>query len=252
MGFKGKDFLLIIHLVIGVIFYSQQAHAMHIAEGFLPVKWAIGWWLVILPFIAIGVKKLNRLVEGKGAIIKILFAVAGAFVFVLSSLKLPSLTGSCSHPTGIGLGAILFGPWPMVVLGCIVLLFQAVLLAHGGLTTLGANLFAMAIVGSFVAYGVYKIVRKLGGPLWLAIFLGATLGDLMTYITTASQLAIVFPSDQGGVLMALSKFMSVFTLTQIPLAIVEGLLTVLVFNMIYQYSHNELKELSIISRGEII
>ena len=62
-----------------------------------------------------------------------LLAFAGAFIFVLSALKLPSVTGSCSHPTGTGLGAILFGPLPMAVMGCIALLFQALLLAHGGL-----------------------------------------------------------------------------------------------------------------------
>ena len=67
-------------------------------------------------------------------------------MFVLSALKIPSLTGSCSHPTGVGLGAILFGPSVMSVLGTIILLFQSLLLAHGGLTTLGANAFSMAIV----------------------------------------------------------------------------------------------------------
>ena len=62
-----------------------------------------------------------------------LLALCGAFAFVLSALKIPSATGSCSHPTGVGLGAILFGPAATAVLGLIVLLFQALLLAHGGL-----------------------------------------------------------------------------------------------------------------------
>ena len=77
--------------------------------------------------------------------------MCGAFAFVLSALKIPSITGSCSHPTGVGLGAILFGPMTMAVLGLIVLLFQALLLAHGGLTTLGANTFSMAIAGPIVS-----------------------------------------------------------------------------------------------------
>ena len=62
--------------------------------------------------------------------------MAAAFIFVISSLKIPSVTGSCSHMTGTALGAILFGASPVAVLGIIVLLFQAILLAHGGLTTL--------------------------------------------------------------------------------------------------------------------
>ena len=58
---------------------------------------------------------------------------------MISSLKIPSVTGSCSHMTGTGLGAILFGPSAVSILGIIVLVFQAVLLAHGGLTTLGGE-----------------------------------------------------------------------------------------------------------------
>lgn len=88
----------------------------------------------------------------------------GAFVFVISSLKIPSVTGSCSHMTGTGLGAILFGPSAVSILGLIVLLFQAILLAHGGLTTIGANTFSMAIAGPFVSYGLYVVLKR---PMWI-------------------------------------------------------------------------------------
>ncbi|MCB6480775.1 energy-coupling factor ABC transporter permease, partial [Streptococcus parasanguinis] len=83
----------------------------------------------------------------------------GAFIFILSSLKIPSVTGSSSHPTGVGLGTAMFGPSVISVLGTICLLFQALLLAHGGLTTLGANAFSMAVVGPFVGFAVYKFSR---------------------------------------------------------------------------------------------
>ena len=66
------------------------------------------------------------------------------------------------------------------VLGCIVLLFQALLLAHGGISTLGANTFSMAIIGPFVAYFVYKLCQKLNTPTWLGVFLAAALGNLLT------------------------------------------------------------------------
>ena len=102
-----------------------------------------------------------------------LIAMAGAFIFVISSLKIPSVTGSCSHMTGTGLGAILLGPAAVSVLGIIVLLFQAVLLAHGGLTTLGANTFSMAIAGPFVSFGLYHLCRKLKVNSRVSIFLAA-------------------------------------------------------------------------------
>ncbi|SJZ36534.1 energy-coupling factor ABC transporter permease [Selenihalanaerobacter shriftii] len=245
---KENAFSIGIYFILGILFFSPKAYAMHIAEGFLPFKWAGIWWVLILPFLALGIKYIKNVIEEQGHGVKMLLALAGAFVFVLSSLKLPSITGSCSHPTGIGLGAILFGPWPMVVLGCIVLIFQAILLAHGGLTTLGANTFSMAIVGAFVAYGVYKLSKKLGAPLWLAVFLAAALGDLITYLTTAVQLSLAFPAESGGIMVSLTKFMGVFATTQIPLAITEGLVTVLVFNVLQEYSKGELQELSIISK----
>ena len=148
-------------LIAGCSFYwvagtASPAHAMHIMEGFLPVGWAVFWWVLVLPFFVLGLRALTR-VTNETPELKLLLALAGAFSFVLSALKIPSVTGSCSHPTGTGLGAVLFGPSVMTVLGSLVLVFQAVLLAHGGITTLGANAFAMAIVGPWVAYGVYRL-----------------------------------------------------------------------------------------------
>ena len=177
-----------------------------------------------------------------------LLAMAGAFAFVLSALKLPSITGSCSHPTGIGLGAIIFGPAVMSVLGLIVLLFQALLLAHGGISTLGANTFSMAVAGPFAAYAVYKLVIKAKGPQWLGVFLAAALGNLLTYVVTSLQLALAFPAETGGVMFSLGKFLGIFALTQIPLAVSEGILTVVIFNVILTYSKQELSNLSIFSR----
>jgi len=216
---------------------------MHIMEGFLPPLHAAAWGLASLPFLVMGARSVAR-VTREHPRAKLLLASAGAFAFVLSALKIPSVTGSSSHPTGTGLGAILFGPSVMAVLGAIVLLFQALLLAHGGLTTLGANIFSMAIAGPWVAYGVYRLVRSLGGPLSLAVFLAAGLADLATYLVTATQLALAFPDPVSGFLGALTKFGGIFALTQLPLAIIEGLLTVLVVNLLVQYSRDDLDELA--------
>ena len=111
------------------------SNAMHIMEGFLPVKWAVIWYVLFIPFFVVGLKNITKVVQEHPKK-KLLLALCGAFVFVLSALKIPSVTGSCSHPTGVGLAAILFGPSVTVVLGTIVLLFQALLLAHGGITNL--------------------------------------------------------------------------------------------------------------------
>jgi len=225
---------------------AEPAAAMHIAEGFLPVEWAVFWWAVSLPFFLVGLRSLTRITQ-QNPELKLLLALAGAFTFVLSALKIPSVTGSCSHPTGTGLGTILFGPLVMTVLGTLVLIFQAVLLAHGGLTTLGANVFAMAIVGPIVAYVVYSMVMKTGKQK-LAVFLAATLEDLLTYMMTAIQLALAFPAVQGGFIASFVKFVGIFALTQLPLAISEGLLTVLVWDWLQKYGQQELQTLKVLGQ----
>ncbi len=222
---------------------------MHIMEGFLPVEHAVGWTLVSAPFVVWSVRAVrSRLDEYPEQ--RMLLGVAAAFALVLSALKLPSVTGSCSHPTGIGLGALLFGPAAMVLVGLVVLVFQALLLAHGGLTTLGANVFSMAIVGSFVAAAVFRASRAFRFSLAVSVFLAACLGDLATYVTTSVQLAWAFPDPAGGFVASLAKFAGIFALTQIPLAITEGLLTVLVVNALIRFNADEMKSLPLfLARG---
>jgi cobalt/nickel transport system permease protein len=224
--------------------------AMHIMEGYLPALFCVIWYLIAAPFFIKGVAQTRRIIKEKPNTL-LLLAAAGGFCFVLSALKLPSVTGSCSHPTGVGLGAIVFGPWVMVVIGSIVLLFQALLLGHGGITTLGANVTSMAVVGSFVAWGVYKLARRFGVALPVAVFLGAALSDLATYVTTSVQLAWAFPDPVSGFVGSAAKFMGIFAVTQVPLAISEGLLTALIVLYLVKYSRTELDELGTLRQGQV-
>lgn len=227
-----------------LLFEGRPAYAMHIMEGFLPPLWAAFWFVVTLPFWVIGLRQINRLIAEKPET-RLLLGLAGAFTFVLSALKIPSVTGSSSHPTGTGLGTILFGPMVMSVLGTIVLLFQALLLAHGGLTTLGANAFSMAVVGPLVAWGIWKGLKD-RAPVWLAVFLAAALADLATYVVTSVQLALAYPDAVGGFAASFVKFATIFAVTQIPLAISEGILTVLIFNALQTNAETELQTLGVL------
>jgi len=163
---------------------------------------------------------------------------------VISSLKIPSVTGSCSHMTGTGLAAILFGPAAASVLAVIVLVFQAILLAHGGLTTLGANTFSMGIVGPILTWLLYMLGKRLKLNRKANIFIAAALGDLFTYCVTSIQLAVAYPSESGGMMASAVKFLGVFAPTQLPLAIIEGLLTVLIVIGMESFAEPELKEIA--------
>jgi cobalt/nickel transport system permease protein len=223
---------------------------MHIMEGFLPPEWCAFWFVVSLPFVAYGMFRLNTLARERRETLPLL-AVAGAFIFVLSSLKLPSVTGSCSHPTGTGLSSILFGPFLTSVLGVIVLLYQALFLAHGGLTTLGANVFSMAIAGPVVGYWIYRAGRAAGLNAFVTIFFAAALADLFTYVVTSFQLALAFPAHDGGIMTSFLAFGAIFAITQVPLAIVEGLIIALTFKYIIQTRPDILVKLDVLSDAQV-
>lgn len=226
---------------------------MHIMEGFLPHPWWEIWFIISVPAIIYGIYKLNKITKQMPET-KPLLALMGAFIFVLSALKLPSLvSGSSSHPTGSGLAAILFGPAITSVLSLIVLVFQALLLAHGGLTTLGANVFSMGIAGPAVAFAVWMILKRTRLPASVSVFTAVALSDLATYVVTAIQLALAVPIG-GSFLDSFVAFAGIYAVTQIPLAIGEGILAVLIFSFLAKYKSNILHALKVIkgplSNGE--
>jgi cobalt/nickel transport system permease protein len=133
----------------------------------------------------------------------------------------------------------------MAALGTIVLLFQALLLAHGGLTTLGANVFSMAVVGPWVGYAAFRLLGR--APFSVRIFAAMALADLATYVMTATQLALAFPG-QNGFVGAWSAFLGIFAITQVPLAIIEGLVGVLIFKALRSWAGPELSALGVFSR----
>lgn len=240
---KRQKRIILLSICFAAMFaVSPAINAMHIMEAYLSPAYCIAWGVVSLPFLVIGFFSIkNKLKENRKLIT--LLAMSGAFIFVISSLKIPSVTGSCSHMTGTGLGAILFGPFAVSILGIIVLLFQSILLAHGGITTIGANTFSMAIAGPLLAYVIYKLCSKIKVNRMVSVFLAACLGDLFTYCITSIQLAMAYPSEQGGMLASTGKFLGVFATTQIPLAILEGILTVLIIMALETYAKPELNKI---------
>ncbi len=232
---------------------------MHIMEGCLPGPWWQIWTVLSFIVVIYGIYRLNQLVKKNRELLPLL-AVAGAFIFVFSCLKLPSVTGSCSHPTGTGLSAIMFGPAITSVVGFIVLLFQALLLAHGGMTTLGANVFSMGIFGPFVGWGLFKILQKAKAPIYLNVFLAAAVADLATYVLTSFEMAIGLSYDVAGgfgdPFMSLMieqsiGFLSIFAVTQLPLAVIEGLILTVAFKYLVKVKGELIVKLGIIDDEQL-
>ncbi len=192
---------------------------MHIMEGFLDPIWCVVWFIIAIPFVVLGAKKIIELMREHPEH-KMTIALSGAFIFLLSSLKLPSVTGSSSHPTGTGFSAVLYGVCVTSFLATIVLIFQALLLAHGGLTTLGANIFSMGVVGPFVGALIWVLLRKAKASIPVSMFFAALFADLITYVVTSIQMTL----NHGQSIDAFVSFMTNYAATQLPLALMEGIL----------------------------
>ena len=195
---------------------------MHIADGILTWQWSIAWYLLAILFVAVGSWKIAQTRKANPAYMSIL-ALMGAAVFVISVWHIPvPVTGSSSHPNGTALSAIIIGPLATAAISGIVLFFQ-VFLGHGGITSLGANLISLGVVGGFVGISIYLLLKKLGASVWLAAGVAGFIGDLATYACTALQLAISL--NPGSIVQHWGIYMLGYLPTQIPLAILEFVFT---------------------------
>lgn len=145
-------------------------------------------------------------------------SLIGAVVFVISVWHIPvPVTGSSSHPVGTPLASIIIGPFATVVISAISLFFQS-FVAHGGLTTIGANTFSMGIAGAFGGYFVYRLLKNVS-PLWFSAGMAGFSGSILTYLTTALQLALSL--NPGNVMHYWKLYSLGFIPTQLPLAFAE-------------------------------
>ena len=205
-------------LLVGSI---TSANAMHITEGILPAKWAGLWFVLAVPFVALGLRQMVKKKQIDPSYIP-LVGIFGAAVFVFSCFPIPvPVAGSTSHPAGTGLSAIVLGPLPSVVIAFVSLLLQALFLAHGGLTTLGANSFTMGVIGSFAGYAAFYLVRKGGGTLFWGGFAAGVVADLSTYFGTSFVMALALHGDHPF-WSVLGQIYIAFMPTQIPLCLLEG------------------------------
>ncbi len=199
-------------------------HAMHITEGILPLPWAVLWFVVATPFVVYGLYRLKRL-SSIDISFKPLVGFMAAAVFVISCMPIPVPTvGTCSHPCGTGMSAILLGPGISVLAASVALLIQALFLSHGGLSTLGANIMSMGVMGSYAGYLTFKALRRLGVGIGIAAFVAGLFADWATYIATSVELASGIKGDTPFIPL-FWKLLIAFIPTQLPLGIVEGAMT---------------------------
>jgi cobalt/nickel transport system permease protein len=229
---------------------ATPAFAMHISEGILPFSWALLWYLAVIPFVALGAGRLKALARDDLSL-KPLVGLLAAVVFIISCMPIPVPTaGTCSHPCGTGVAAILVGPLVSVVIAAVALLIQALFLAHGGLSTLGANTFSMGVVGSFLGWIAFRGVRGMGGSLAVSGFIAGVLADWGTYATTSFILAAGIRGD-APLMPLFIRVVVAFIPTQLPLGILEGVITAGMVTLLYKKRPDLLVRMKVISEKEL-
>ena len=128
---------------------------MHIPDGYLSPATCAALYATSAPFWYVALRRLKRRLTTR---LIPLLSVFAAFSFLVMMINLPLPGGTTGHAVGVAIASIVLGPWASILAISIALLIQALFFGDGGVTTLGANCFNMAIVGSLVAYLVYRLL----------------------------------------------------------------------------------------------
>ena len=135
----------------------MHPRSMHIPDGYLSPSTCAGLYAAATPFWYIALRRVRRESDTRMVPLVSIFA---AFSFVVMMFNLPLPGGTTGHAVGMGVAAIVLGPWSAILALSTALVIQAFLFGDGGISALGANCFNMAIAGSLVSYGVYRFIAQ--------------------------------------------------------------------------------------------
>src|SRR5947209_17230124 len=128
---------------------------MHIPDAYLSPTAQLAAGTAVLPLWAVGARITRRTMISKQVP---LLSVGAAFCFAIQMFNIPALGGTTAHALGTVLLAILLGPWAAMITMTLTLAVQALFFGDGGVLSLGVNAFDMAVVPSFVGFGIYRLV----------------------------------------------------------------------------------------------
>ncbi len=196
---------------------------MHVPDGFLDAPTSIATGAVAVVGVGLALRGARRELDDRTAPMAGLVAT---FVFAAQMINFPVGAGTSGHLLGGALAAVLVGPWSAVLCISVVLLVQALLMADGGITALGTNVCLMALVGVWVGWGVFVLVRRLLPRRTSSVVPAAAIGALVSVPAAAAVFSLLFavggiaPVDPGKVLAAMVTWHVVIGLGE---AVVTGL-----------------------------
>ena len=209
---------------------------MHLSEGILPLKQAVAASVAVSPFMIDSYQNFKNLKnDASSRQSKPFLTLAVAFCFAMTLLPIPvPILGASSHMCASPMLALILGPRLTVLPVFGILLLQALFFAHGGITTLGANVLTLGVVAPWMTYLLFSLFKKLNLKGQLAIGLSCLLGSLAVYFADSILLSWGLSSKQHFA----STFKMVtlgFLPVQLPLSVLESFLTVFIINYLANY-----------------
>ncbi len=161
---------------------------MHIPDGFLTPYVLIPAFIIAIIFWAISFKKI-KLTDQQIPIMGLLTAL----FFAAMMLNFPVIGGTTAHLLGGASIGLILGPFAGFISMSIIIVLQALLFGDGGLTTLGANILNMGVVGVFVPCLIFLAANKLfkfkaTTNLYATIFIAAFASDVLAAIAAGTEL----------------------------------------------------------------
>jgi cobalt/nickel transport system permease protein len=201
---------------------------MHVPDGFFNAATSVGAGMVSAGTIAVALKKAaaqltERLVPLAGLV--------AAFIFALQMLNFPVANGTSGHLVGGALAAVLVGPWIGCVCVAVVLLVQGLLFADGGLTAYGLNVLLIAIIPSFVGWGVFRAARSFLPATRRSVVVSSALAALVSVPVAAAAFAVLFAIG-GSVDLPFRSVLAAMVGVHLVIAIGEAVITAAVVSAV--------------------
>ncbi len=196
---------------------------MHIPDGFLSTPVWATFDALSFPAVALVARRTQRRLDDSRIP---LLGVLGAFVFAAQMINFPVGIGTSGHLVGGTLLAVTLGPAAAAIVMTAILAIQAFVFQDGGIISLGANIFNMALAGVLAGYLPYRAWGRLRGRgRSAAIFAGGVLSVLTSACLALSKLLISGVRMPGRLLWV---SLGLFLIS----AVIEGAITVAVVRAI--------------------
>ena len=194
---------------------------MHIPDGFIDVQTSAIFAGLAAAGVGASLKGARSQLDEKSAPLAGLTAV---FIFAVQMLNFPVVAGTSGHLLGGALAAVLVGPWAATLALTVVLVMQAFLFADGGLSALGLNVFNMSIIGVWVGYAVFLLVKKILPRSKASIVIASAIGALLSVPAAALGFTLQYAMGANAT-FSVSTVLGAMVGTHVLIGIGEALIT---------------------------